>query len=352
MGRIVIGAIVLSFFSVLGISSAQGQGSKPSSLTELAAYTGADREQILLAGAKAEGKVVWYTSLAGGSYKRIAAAFETKHPGIKVEIYRGATQDLMSRILAEAQAKRHLVDTVEGTLPLLKAMRDSQLIVPYNLPYLAHYPAGAKENAENGLFFWATARESYIGLAYNKNAIPSSAVPRRYDDLLKPELRDKLGFVTSDTGSRAIAAIIKVKGEEFIGKLKRQNVSLHAVSGRALLDLVISGEVGASPTIFRNHALVSIQKGAPVEWLPMDIVPTNSGGVVLAAHSPHPHAAVLFADFVLGPDGQKILQKYHYGSASKDYGFKRWYPEEGLSTDQYEKASTRWGKLLRELGRK
>lgn len=49
--------IVLHVFSV-----AWGQSGKPASLAELAAYTGADREQILLAGAKAEGKAVWYTS--------------------------------------------------------------------------------------------------------------------------------------------------------------------------------------------------------------------------------------------------------------------------------------------------
>ena len=38
---------------------AWAQSGKPASLAELAAYTGADREQILLAGAKAEGKAVW-----------------------------------------------------------------------------------------------------------------------------------------------------------------------------------------------------------------------------------------------------------------------------------------------------
>lgn len=343
----------IALLSILGmVSFASAQSSKPSSLDGLAAYTAADREEILAAGAKKEGKVVWYTSLAGGSYKAIAASFEAKYPGIKVETYRGATQDLMSRILAEAQARRYLLDTVESTVPLLKAMRDGKLIMPYNSPHLGPYPADAKEKADKGLFFWATARESYIGLAYNKSAIPAKAVPKKYDDLLKSELKDKLGFVTSDTGSRAIAAILKAKGEEFLRKLKRQNVSLHAVSGRAMLDLVISGEVGASPTVFRNHALVSIDKGAPVEWVPMDLVPANSGGVAIAGQAPHPHAAVLFADFILGPDGQKILEDYEYGSAAKDYGFKRWYPEEGLSTDQYDKASTRWDKLLRELGRK
>ena len=42
------------------------------------------------------------------------------------------------------------------------------------------------------------------------------------------------------------------------------------------------------------------------------------------------------ADFILGEGGQKILEQYEYGSPTKDYGFKRWYPEQGLTTEQYE----------------
>lgn len=47
------------------ISFAWGQAKKPRTLDALVAYTGPDRHQILLDGAKAEGKIVWYTSLSG-----------------------------------------------------------------------------------------------------------------------------------------------------------------------------------------------------------------------------------------------------------------------------------------------
>ena len=269
-----------------------------------------------------------------------------------MEAYRGSSQDLMARIMAEAQARRYLVDSVESTLPLLKAMRDGKLITPLYSPHLLKYPAEAKEKADKGLFLWASARESYIGVAYNKKSVAANDVPKSFEDVLRPALKDKLAFATSDTGSRMIAAMLQFKGEEFVKKMKQQNVRLYAVSGRALLDLVISGEVGVSPTIFRNHALVSIAKQAPVEWVPMEVVPTNAGAAAVPAGAPHPHAGILFTDFILGPEGQKILEKFEYGSASKDYGFRRWYPEQGLSTDQYEKANDRWDKLLREIGRK
>jgi iron(III) transport system substrate-binding protein len=344
-------AIAVLILFVL-VSDSRSQPSKPTSLSEVAAYTGADREQKLAAGAKNEGKVVWYTSLAGSSYKEIGKAFEAKYPGVKIEIYRGTSEDLTAKITAEAQAKRFLVDAVETTLPLLRVMREEGLLTPFNSPHLGKYPEEAKEKADKGLVFWTIDRESYIGVAFNKKSIPTSAAPKSYEDLLRPEFKGKLGFATSDTGPRTLGAMLIHKGEEFLKKLAKQEVTLHSMSARALLDLVVSGELGASPTIFRGHSSEVIGKGAPVSWAPMEVVPTNAGGVTVAVRPPHPHAALLLADFILGPEAQKILEKLDYGNASKDYGFKRWYPEKGLTTTQYDKENTKWEKLLRELGRK
>ncbi|HEY3165925.1 MAG TPA: ABC transporter substrate-binding protein, partial [Candidatus Binatia bacterium] len=70
-------------FSALLIlpSLTSAQPRKPATIAELVTYRGPDREQLLYAGAKGEGKVVWYTSLAGDSYKELVKAFETKYPG-------------------------------------------------------------------------------------------------------------------------------------------------------------------------------------------------------------------------------------------------------------------------------
>jgi iron(III) transport system substrate-binding protein len=146
--------------------------------------------------------------------------------------------------------------------------------------------------------------------------------------------------------------MLRLRGEEYLRKLRAQNPAVHNVSGRALLDLVISGEVGVSPTTFRNHVEVSLKSKAPIEWRPMDVVPSNSGSTAVSAQAPHPHAALLLADFILGPGGQKVLADYEYGSPLKEYGFKRWYPEQGLTTEQYEKLDERWNKELRALMRR
>lgn len=348
MSRIVaVSTLVLLLFA----GGSWGQTAKPATLAELAVYSGADREQLLLAGAKKEGKVVWYTALAGGSYKDLARAFEAKY-GIPVEAYRGSSRDLIAKVLAESQAKRYLMDVAESSPPLLMLMRAMKRLMPFSSPHLAKFSPDAKEEAGKGTVFWATDRESYMGFAYNKEKLPANAVPKNYDGLLNPALKGRMAFVTTDTGSRTVGAMLRTKGEEFLRRLRSQDITMHSISGQAMNDLIITGEVEASPTIFRNHALVAAEKKAPVVWVPMDIVPASAGSAGLSSFAPHPHAAVLFIDFLFSPEGQKILENYEYGSAVKEYGFKRWYIEKGMSIEQLERESDRWEKWLRDLGRK
>lgn len=84
-------AVILALVVSFGPVALLAQSTKPSTLAELAVYNGPDRDQLLVAGAKKEGKVVWYTALAGGSYKELARAFEAKY-GVPVEAYRGASR--------------------------------------------------------------------------------------------------------------------------------------------------------------------------------------------------------------------------------------------------------------------
>jgi iron(III) transport system substrate-binding protein len=327
------------------------QSTKPSTLAELAVYNGPDREQLLVAGAKKEGKVVWYTALAGGSYRELARAFEVKY-GVPVEAYRGASRDLIAKVLAESQAKKFIMDVAESSPPLLMLMRAMKRLTPFSVPHLAKFSADSKEETGKGTVLWATDRESYMGFAYNTQKLPASAVPKNYDGLLNPALKGRMAMVTTDTGSRTVGAMLRTKEEKFLKKLRGQEITMHSVSGQALNDMIISGEVEASPTIFRNHALVAAAKGAPVAWVPMDIVPASAGSAGLSAQAPHPHGAVLFIDFLFSPEGQKILESFEYGSAVKEYGFKRWYIEKGMSIEQLERESDRWEKGLRDLARK
>jgi iron(III) transport system substrate-binding protein len=194
-----------------------------------------------------------------------------------------------------------------------------------------------------------TDREAYLGFGYNTRLIAPAEVPKNFQDLLKPELKGKLAFTTESSSSRVIGTILKYKGEEFIKRLHGQEVRLFKASSAGFLDLIAAGEVAGSPVVFRNQVAVMKEKRAPVDWSPLEVVPANAGGSAIIANAPHPHAALLFTDFIIGGEGQKIIEQYRYGVAWKDYPFKREYPERGMTSAEYEKAEDHWTQLVRSI---
>src|SRR4026209_2915764 len=203
--KLIITALV---FLALFTTSAWSQTAK--SAAELGAYSGADREKIFFDGAKREGKVVWYTTLATDQNKQIAAAFEKKYPGVSVDTYRTGSSALAQRLLTEAKARRHIADAVETTPGGMMTFRESQLLLPYTSPHLAAFPEDAKERANKSLVYWTTVRESYVGLSYNKRHLAAADVPKNFDGLMRPALKDNMGIAGEDTGARIIGAMVKV----------------------------------------------------------------------------------------------------------------------------------------------
>ena len=245
---------------VLMISSSWGQSRKPRTLDELAAYTGPDRHQILLEGAKAEGKIVWYTSLSG-VYRELVDAFKKKYPDIAIDVYRGGSTDLGPRLLNEAQAGRFVADALESTPGLLMLLRERGILKPYVSPELSRYPEEAKTKSDGARVYWVTDREAYLGFGYNTKMIPAGDVPKNFQDLLRPELKGKLAVTTESSTSRVIGSMIKTKGEEFVKRLQTQEIRMFKASSAGFLDLIAAGEVAGSFVVFRNQ--VAVMSGTP-----------------------------------------------------------------------------------------
>src|SRR5687767_7363023 len=109
------------------VIASYGAQSKPMSLTELALYKGADREKILLEGAKKEGQVVFYTSntwVAGP----VSQEFEKKYPFIKANVWRSDSKALLKRLTEEVSAGKYLADVVETSPEYVTILVRSSLL--------------------------------------------------------------------------------------------------------------------------------------------------------------------------------------------------------------------------------
>lgn len=337
-----------------GQSSGGGKekaGAKPATVAEIALYKGVDRQQILEEGAKKEGKLLLYTSaILTQSVQPMVAAFEKKYPYLKVEIFRASNDDIVKKVLPEYQNRVYQADVFETTTGGMVMLKEAKILQPYYSPEIASYPPEAGD--KDGMFY--PTRESYVSLGYNTKLIAPGEAPKTYQELLDPKWKGKAALSAGgSTAQRWLGGILMTFGEDMVKKLAAQDMAVQNVSGRALADMIISGEVALSPTIYDSHVANSKKKGAPIEWLPIEPVVTNVGQAALASKAPHPNAAMLFNDFLLSEDGQKIYSGTGYGSSRKGMGgtanYKKIYVEEGMTSKEFAAAMTKWDKMLEDL---
>lgn len=329
-----------------------GAQSKPLSFAELALYKGADREKILLDGAKKEGQLTFYTSntwVAGP----VSQEFEKKYPFIKANVWRSDSKSLLKRLTEEVSAGRFLADVVETSPEYMTLMIQEKMIQEHHSPELGAYDENAKVKGKSGVYAW-TNREIYISLGFNTKLIPAAEAPKSMKDLLDPKWKGKMSIAGTTTGTRWIGAVLEAMGHEFLAKLSGQDINVQNMSGAALAGMVASGEVPLSPTIFNSNVFTHKQKGAPVEWRAIDPVIAGVGTSALLMNSPHPHAALLFLDYLHAKEGQQVAMKGGLSSARNDIGsleqkFKKIYIESLYPPQELEKKFIEWEDLMRKL---
>jgi iron(III) transport system substrate-binding protein len=81
-------------------------------------------------------------------------------------------------------------------------------------------------------------------------------------------------------------------------------------------ELVAAGEIPLVVNAFNNNVETLKQKGAPIEWKMLQPAFGSPSSVGLAKNARHPHAALLFADFILSKQGQQILKELNRVPAS------------------------------------
>ena len=318
---------------------------------QLALYQGADREKILIEGAKREGQFTLYTSHTW--FRTFVKEFEKKYPFIKASEWRNDSKNLIRKVLEETQSGRVLVDVVETTADGMAIMKREAIFQEYFSPEARFYPNDLKPKGKHG-FFYLPERETYNSLGFNVNLVPPAGAPRTLRDLTDPKWKGKMAITSTSTGVRWIGNALETQGREYIDKMAEQEISVQDMAPAALINLVGAGEIPLSPTIFDANVKIARQKGAPVEWRPLEPVVTTVGSAALMAKAANPHSALLFIDYLLSKEGQQLILKGGLWSPREDVGtveqkFKKSYLDEKYSLEEIEAKHAQWEGLLRQL---
>ncbi len=292
---------IVLFLAVLLTFSARAQSPERNAAVYL--YEGADREQRLAERARAEGTLVLYTSLATSESVPLAQAFEKKY-GVKVQLWRSLSDAVVQRALNEARARRHYVDVVETNAPELEALARERVTARFFSPHMADIPAWGVPAHR----MWVADRIDFFVVAFNTAKVRREELPATYEGFLDPRWKGRIGIEATD--QEWLAGLALHWGEkralDFFRKLVAMKPDVR--KGHVLLaELVAAGEVPVGLTAYASNAASMKKRDKPIDWKPVEPAIGRPQALGLAANAPHPNAALLFADFVLSPEGQRLF---------------------------------------------
>ena len=328
--------------AVLSLAGFPAQGR---TVNEVATYLGADRRAQLEAGAKLEGELQIYTT--GTQSDPVYAAFMKAYPYVRVMAFKANVPDVTRKFFEEARAGTYLADSIDLSTGGLYVMKEAQLLQSYKTPAFDHIRKDVIEPEG----YWAIGYESYISFGYNTDLLAKADVPKTLDDLLAPRFSARMALPNGSTLVNWIGALMQEKDEAWLKRLAGQKTRIFEVSARAVANLVVSGEVAMSPAMYNSHFANSADQGAHVAWTPLGGVNAFVGAFALAANAPHPNAAMLYIDFALSSEGQKVFQKLGYASTRTDLENREKPSKIYYLTDRpsYTQDYERWEVLSRQF---
>ena len=259
----------------------------------------------LIADAKREGTVVWYTTTAADSNEAMRIGFQKKYPFLKAEVYRNNNPNLLTRITNEARAGRNAWDVVSIAGFETYILKKENFLAKYVSPEFAAIPDKFKD--ADG--YWTSLYLNPLVFGYNTKLVVPQDLPHSYDDLLNPKWKGKMAFDAKDV--EWFANMLKIKGEqkglEFMDKLSRQNLVL-LVGHTLQTQLLAAGEFSSGVNNYSFTVQDMKEKGAAVDWLALDPVITYLYAASASAKAPHPNSARLLLNFMLSKEGQSILR--------------------------------------------
>ncbi|TMH21910.1 MAG: extracellular solute-binding protein [Betaproteobacteria bacterium] len=247
-----------------------------------------------------------YTSGQAEDFNVLAKAYERKY-GVKVTMWRAGSEKVLQRAVTEARGGRYSVDVVETNGPELEMLQREGLAQAVKSPHLADIiPAAKQPHGE-----WVGTRLNVYALAYNTKAVKKDELPKRYEDLADPRWKGRLGIEADD--SEWLAGLAAQFGEAHVVELFKNIVQKNGISVRRghtlLTQLVVSGEVPLALTVYNYKAEQFKNDGAPIDWFVIGKAVARPNGVAVMKRAPHPHAAVLWYDFELSEEAQRVLAK-------------------------------------------
>lgn len=259
--------------------------------------------------AEKEGALTIYSPDPETNQAKLHAAFMEMFPKIKVTYIRLQTGALYAKLMAERQASVFLPDVLwlsDMTFVLDFQKRNGW--VRYESPEMPAYRTEHKSQPEG---FWTWSGVIVAGLAYNPTAVKAADAPKSWADALDPKWKGVTNAKVSNSGLQHLTF-----------EMLKQHVSADywkkfaELQPRAFdsyvqqFDRTVNGQDSIIHTAQYSGYLQFKAKGAPIAFInPTEGVTAAPYPVGVVDKAPHPEAAKLYLDWVLGVPGQTAYVK-------------------------------------------
>ena len=264
-----------------------------------------ERKSRLIEGARKEGNLVFYGTLGVDASRPLLEKFRQAHPYISIGHYRSGSTGIYNRVVNEARAGKHEVDIIENSAGPVSDLIRGGLVDPYR----SSETDAIRSEFIDSRHLWSAYHYLVVGLAYNKNLVKATEVPKTYADLLLPRWKGRKMSLDRDAGD-IFGGLLDSWGEkegiEYFRRLAKQDILIR--SGFTLqAQLLAAGEVDLVPWSHAQRPLLMADSGAPLGVVFLQPVLSKAQVLLLARRSPHPHAAALFIDWALSEEGQTFM---------------------------------------------
>lgn len=269
---------------------------------------------LLVCGMLAAERVLhMYTALDENEWPIYVKAFE-KATGIKVEVVRLSSGELLARIEAESKNPRASIWFGGPAVDHIAAKKKG-LLSPYKSAMTEKVPAALKdpEGYWVGIYFGA------IGFASNTEILKQLKVdpPTSWRDLLKPEFKGKVSVAfpyTSGTAYTVLAALVALMGEDEAFKYWKEldkQIQQYTKSGSAPVVQAGLGEAAVGIAFAHDIIARGIAKGYPlVLTFPKEGTGYEIGAMSLIKGGPEPDLAAKFIDWMLSVEAQNLMKEW------------------------------------------
>lgn len=260
----------------------------------------------VLAAAKKEGSVVWYTTIQTTTINAIVKRFEQIYPGITLEPLRLGSTQLPPRIITEEHGGKYNVDVIQGDDFQFAQLLDAGVLQRYPNPEASQFIKGTVD--PNGM--WTNMVANTTVIAYNPQRLKTDGLkpPASVADLAQPQWKGRVGI---DAGAfNWYIGMLQTRpsgtDELFRSLAAGQPVIVggHTEAARRLE----TGEYDASPTVYGYLAERDKERGRPIDFVNPRPLLVTLNPVGLAKNAPHPNAARLLIDWLTSREGQTFIQ--------------------------------------------